>query len=268
MACCFPGAKDYEEFWANLVGGVNSISQVPEERRTWREPASVSSNALKWDGFVTDIDKFDANFFNISAIEAESMDPQQRMMLELSWPCFEDAGIQPERLAGGSAGVYFGMCNYDYKELIEQALKDAGITSETVSYIEAHGTATPLGDPIEVRALTQSSRSKTDKRQYCGIGPVKRNIGHTLTAAGVASVIKVLLCLRQKKIIPSLHVNELSEHVAWEESPFHVNTTLKTWETDSGKKRIAAVSSFGFSGTNANIVIEEAPEQLRVYQWK
>ena len=131
------------------------------------------------------------------------------------------------------------------------------INPETISLVEAHGTGTKLGDPIEVEALTESFRSYTDKKNYCALGSVKSNIGHHLPAAGVSGVIKVLLALKHKKQPPSLHLKNANEHIRFKDSPFFVNTELRNWEVKEGDIRRAAVSSFGFSGTNAHIVIEE-----------
>ncbi|MBF0119026.1 MAG: SDR family NAD(P)-dependent oxidoreductase [Desulfobacterales bacterium] len=131
------------------------------------------------------------------------------------------------------------------------------ISPETITYIEAHGTGTKLGDPIEIQALTDAFKKYTDKKQFCAIGAVKTNIGHTLAAAGVASVIKVLLCLKHKKLVPSLNFEKSNEHINFKDSPFYVNTQFCDWKKPSNSNRIAAVSAFGFSGTNAHIVIEE-----------
>jgi malonyl CoA-acyl carrier protein transacylase len=138
-----------------------------------------------------------------------------------------------------------------------------GINPETISYVEAHGTATPLGDPIEVEALTEAFSKWTNKKHFCAIGSVKSNIGHASTAAGVSGLIKTILCLKNQKLVPSLHFEQPNPHIDFENSPFYVNTELKDWEVSAGEPRKAAVSSFGFSGTNAHIVIEEAPSEVR-----
>ena len=127
--------------------------------------------------------------------------------------------------------------------------------------VEAHGTGTKLGDPIEYRALTNAFRKDTDKLAYCAIGSIKTNIGHAATAAGVAGVIKILLALRHKQIPPSLNFQSGNSNIDFAASPFYVNTELRDWEVEGDAKRCAAVSSFGFSGTNAHMVIEEAPPQ-------
>ncbi|NER22529.1 MAG: SDR family NAD(P)-dependent oxidoreductase [Symploca sp. SIO1B1] len=142
--------------------------------------------------------------------------------------------------------------------LEETVYQKFGINPETISYVEAHGTATSLGDPIEVEALTETFSQWTNRKQFCSIGSVKTNIGHASTAAGVSGLIKTILCLKHQKLVPSLHFNQPNPHIDFANSPFYINTELKDWEVNEGKPRRAAVSSFGFSGTNAHIVIEEA----------
>ena len=133
-----------------------------------------------------------------------------------------------------------------------------GINPETIGYVEAHGTATSLGDPIEIDALTEAFSQYTNNQQFCAIGSLKTNIGHTAWAAGVASVIKAVLCLKHQKLVPSLHFKQSNPHIEFENTPFYVNTEFKDWEAIAGIPRRAAVSSFGFSGTNAHLVLEEA----------
>lgn len=131
------------------------------------------------------------------------------------------------------------------------------IHPETISMIEAHGTGTKLGDPIEVEGLTESFRSYTSKKGYCALGSLKSNMGHMMTAAGVASVMKVLLAMKHHQLPPTIHFESLNEHISLEDSPFYINTSLQSWEPEPGVPRRAGVSSFGFSGTNAHMVIEE-----------
>ena len=144
------------------------------------------------------------------------------------------------------------------------------IDPATISYVEMHGTGTKLGDPIELEALTNVFREKTDRRRYCGLGSVKSNIGHTSAAAGMAGIHKALLSLQHRQLAPSLHFNHPNIHCDFENSPFYVNTELKDWNSLEGYPRRVAVSSFGFSGTNAHLVIEEyvqaepVPEQSEI----
>lgn len=143
-------------------------------------------------------------------------------------------------------------------EVIMTALALADVSAETISYVETHGTATPVGDPIEIRALTQAFRTCTSKKCFCAIGSVKTNIGHTDAAAGVAGFIKTVLALEAKQLPPSLHFEQPNSHIDFANSPFYVNTTLTSWPTTSAPRR-AGVSSFGLGGTNAHIILEEAP---------
>ena len=134
----------------------------------------------------------------------------------------------------------------------------AGVDAETISYIEAHGTATPLGDPIEIAALTQAFSQSTDKKGFCAIGSLKTNLGHLDTAAGVAGLIKTVLALQNKMLPPSLHFETPNPKIDFANSPFYVNTTLTEWITNNTPRR-AGVSSFGIGGTNAHVILEEAP---------
>ena len=142
-------------------------------------------------------------------------------------------------------------------ELEESIYRKNGINVEDIQYVEAHGTATKLGDPVEIHALTHALNKFTTKKRYCAIGSAKANIGHTTAAAGALSLIKVLLSMKYKKIAPSINFSKENEHIDFENSPFFVNTSLREWPVNSKGSRLAAVSSFGFSGTNAHLVVEE-----------
>ncbi|MBU8854956.1 SDR family NAD(P)-dependent oxidoreductase [Bacillus sp. FJAT-26377] len=417
MSGKFPGADNIDEFWKNLKNNVSSITEVPKERwdiDEFYDPDPKNSNKTnsKCGGFLNNIDKFDPLFFNISPTEAELMDPQQRLFLEHSWIALENAGYSMETLNNYKCGVFVGVMNNDYNEMllkeekhsnhahsmtgnsnsilasrisyllnlkgpaiqidtacssslvalhlacqslinreadmmlaggvtlylteklfiqmsnagmlssegkcktfdqgadgfvpgeavgvvvlkrlddaiknrdhiygvikgssINQDGKTNGITApsaesqkslevdlytrtniqpDTISYIEAHGTGTKLGDPIEVQALTDAFTKFTDKLQFCRIGSVKTNVGHTSAAAGVVSLIKVLLSLQHKQIPASLNFYEENEHIDFSNTPFYVNTELEKWESEGPRR--AGISSFGFSGTNAHVIIEE-----------
>lgn len=139
---------------------------------------------------------------------------------------------------------------------IAEALSIANVEARSISYVEAHGTGTPVGDPIEIAALTQAFRHDTDAVGFCGIGSVKPNIGHTDTAAGVASFIKVALALQHRELPPSLNHSRSNPACALEQSPFVVNDRLRRWE---GLTLRAGVSSLGVGGTNCHVIMEEAP---------
>ncbi|MBH8599705.1 type I polyketide synthase [Thermoactinomyces sp. CICC 10523] len=147
-------------------------------------------------------------------------------------------------------------------ELERSVYQKFNIDPAGISYAEMHGTGTKLGDPIELKALSAAFRERTEKKNYCAIGSVKSNIGHTSAAAGVAGVHKVLLCMRHKLLVPTLNFTEPNEHFDFADSPFYINTETIPWEAPAPRR--ACVSSFGFSGTNAHLVIEEyLPRQQR-----
>jgi amino acid adenylation domain-containing protein len=143
-------------------------------------------------------------------------------------------------------------------EVIAAAQRLAGITPEDLTYIEAHGTGTPLGDPIEIAALAKVFRAATTRRGFCAIGSVKTNIGHLDAASGVAGLIKTVLALEHREIPPSLHFTTPNPQIDFAASPFFVNAALADWQSQGAPRR-AGVSSFGMGGTNAHVVLEEAP---------
>ncbi|MEA5516071.1 type I polyketide synthase [Nodularia sp. UHCC 0506] len=159
----------------------------------------------------------------------------------------------------GSAKVSYSAPSINGQAKVIQAAQTmAEVEPETIAYIEAHGTGTSLGDPIEITALTEVFSAKTQKKNFCAIGSVKTNIGHLGPAAGVASLIKTVLALKHRQIPPSLHFETPNPQIDFANTPFYVNTQLSDWKTN-GIPRRAGVSSFGFGGTNAHIILEEAP---------
>ncbi|MDO5611879.1 MAG: beta-ketoacyl synthase N-terminal-like domain-containing protein [Paracoccus sp. (in: a-proteobacteria)] len=142
-------------------------------------------------------------------------------------------------------------------DVIAAAQAAAGVGPDSITCIEAHGTGTSLGDPVELTALTRAFRQGTDRTGYCAIGSVKTNIGHLDTAAGIAGLIKAALMLRHRQLAPSLHFTAPNPRIDFAASPFAVNTTLRDWQSDGPRR--AGVSSFGIGGTNAHVVLEEAP---------
>lgn len=144
-------------------------------------------------------------------------------------------------------------------EVIAEAQAIASFEPDTITYIETHGTGTALGDPIEIRALEKVFGTDTSQKGYCAIGSVKTNISHLNTAAGVTSLIKTALALKHQQIPPSLYFEEANPEIDFTNSPFYVNTKLSAWPTN-GTPRRAGVSSFGLGGTNAHVVLEEAPD--------
>ncbi len=403
MSGRFPGAGNLDEFWRNLVSGVESISLFSDEElaasglnvaELRRDPNYVTAR-----GIVNEAEWFDASFFNISAREAEAIDPQQRLFLEAAWEVLENAGYDSARVSG-YVGVYAGMSASTYNlglgeknylatrvayklnlrgpalnvytgcstslvavcqacqsllsyqcdlalaggvsvtfpqkrayyqeggmlspdghcrpfdakaagtnfsdglgvvalkrlgealndgdqiyavikgfglnndgsakvgfaapsvtgqaEVIALALGLAGVEPASVSYVETHGTATPLGDPIEIAALTQAFRAGTSRKNFCAIGSVKGNIGHLDAAAGVASLLKTALALKHKVLPPSVNFTEPNPKIDFANSPFFVNSNMTDWKAGPTPRR-AGVSGFGVGGTNAHVVLEEAP---------
>ena len=156
---------------------------------------------------------------------------------------------------GNSIGITAPNCAAQ-EEVIAAAWKDAGIEPETISLIEAHGTGTKLGDPIEVEGISRAFRKYTTKKQFCAIGSVKTNLGHLDGAAGIAGLVKAVLSLKNKKIPPTLHFNHPNRKIPFEDSPVYINDSLTDWKAD-GLPRRCGVSAFGLSGTNCHIILED-----------
>jgi amino acid adenylation domain-containing protein len=142
-------------------------------------------------------------------------------------------------------------------DVIAMAQAVAGVEPASVTYIETHGTGTPIGDPIEVAALTRAFRRGTDEAGYCALGSIKSNIGHLDSAAGIAGFIKTVLCLHHGTLVPTVHFQTPSPEIEWENSPFFVSADTRSWHTERLPRR-AGVSAFGIGGTNAHVVLEEA----------
>ncbi len=143
-------------------------------------------------------------------------------------------------------------------KVIREAIALSDISPDSISYMETHGTGTPLGDPIEIEAASQVFKSPATPPRHCALGSVKTNIGHLDTAAGIAGFIKTVLCLKHGYLVPSLNFNAPNPKIDFDGSPFYVNTEFKPWDTGDGPRR-AGVSSFGFGGTNAHVILEQPP---------
>ena len=422
MACRFPGANDLDAFWQLLEEGGNSVTEgVPGSGMgrladVIRDP-SVQLEACRYGAFVDDIDKFDAAFFRISPVEAELLDPQQRMMLETSWEALEDAGIDPLKLKHSLTGMYTGISNDEYrmlvldtsrpaeaagslyalsgtnlngtagrvsfvlglmgpakavdaacasalvavndavsdlqqgkadlaiaagvqailngriyelraeammlspegqcktfdasadgyvrgegcgvivlkrlsdaerdgdriwavikgsavnhggdsvgltvpnppalKQVMETALSDAGVSPSDVDFLEAHGTGTAVGDPVELEAVSEVYCKGRDADNPLLIGSVKTNIGHLESAAGIAGLIKAAMALKHRRIPKQLHFNDPNPRVDWDNLPLKVTTEHVDWQRRGERPRVAGVNCFGISGTNSHIVMEE-----------
>ncbi|MFE7559172.1 type I polyketide synthase [Kitasatospora sp. NPDC057500] len=421
VGCRFPGGVgDPDAYWELLASGTDAIGEIPADR--WdvdafydERPRTPGRHSTRWGGFLDRIDRFDHEFFGISRREAVSMDPQQRLVLEVAWEALEDAGQAPHALAGSRTGVFLGICSNDYagllfrepaditahagtgvahsiasgrlsylldlrgpsvsvdtacssslvavhqacqnlrlgecdlamaggvnavvspdaaisfsqfpemladdgrcktfdaaangfvrsegcgvvvlkrlsdarrdgdrvlavirgsavnqdgrssgltapngaaqREVFRAALAAAGVRPEQVGYIETHGAGTKLGDPIEVAALAEVYGRAEGEPLH--LGAVKTNLGHLEAAAGIAGLIKAVLCVERGLIPPNLHFGELNPHISFDGTGFRVPTGLTPWP-EGARRRVAGVSSFGFSGTNAHLIVEQAPER-------
>jgi acyl transferase domain-containing protein/acyl carrier protein/SAM-dependent methyltransferase len=423
LAGRYAKADNIFEFWDNLKEGVNCIEEIPSDRWDWKkfynsEKGKKGSMYTKWGGFIKGADKFDSLFFRISPAEAESMDPQERLFLEVAYQSMEDAGYTPQNICSSrKVGVFVGVMNSNYptgttywsianrisyvlnflgpsmavdsacsssltaihlaleslysgtsecaiaggvnlithpvhyiklsgmtmlspsdtckafgdkadgfvdgegvgaivlkplekavadgdhiygiikgssvnaggktngytvpnpnaqSQLIEDALKRSGINPRTISYIEAHGTGTALGDPIEIAGLNKAFGTFTNDRQFCAIGSVKTNIGHCESASGIAGLTKVLLQMKHCQLVPSLNSKDLNPDIDFASTPFMVQQELREWKrpkvnmngTEKEFPRTAGISSFGAGGANAHIIVQEYIPQTDGYSDK
>ena len=411
MAGRFPQAESLEQLLENLRGARDSIRPLSDSRilDTQLDPGEQYQEIAYIDG----IDRFDRRVFDISSSEAESMDPHQRLLLEVAHQSFEDAGYDPARLAGSRTGVFVGDLIQQYgrhatdlgedptlftgteipaavagrlanvfdlrgptlmvdtacssslvavhlainelllgnadlalacgarlllfpwlksdfvdfgikapdgrartfsadaagtgsgeavacvvlkrlsqaldegdrihavikaaavnqdaalsasltapsreaqTDLLLEAWRKAGVDPRSVSFIEAHGTGTKLGDPIEVDAINQAFRRHTQDRGFCALSALKTNIGHTDTAAGICGLIKVVLSLKHRQIFPCLHFSAPNPFIDFDGGAVYVNDRLQTW--NAPYPATAGVSAFGLSGTNCHVILQEAP---------
>ncbi|WP_010097991.1 SDR family NAD(P)-dependent oxidoreductase [Ornithinibacillus scapharcae] len=141
-------------------------------------------------------------------------------------------------------------------KLIREVYERYNINPENMDYIVTHGTGTKLGDPVEINALADAYKQYTQKSKYCALTSVKPNIGHTLAASGIVSLISLVMSLKHETIPASINCEQLNDYIRWDASPFYVNRVNKEWKETNGKKRLSAVSSFGMSGTNAHVVVQ------------
>jgi 8-amino-7-oxononanoate synthase len=418
IGCRLPGANNPQEFWKLLHDNIDAISEVPLSRwdlDTFYDPDPTQPHKMntRWGGFLDQIDRFDPTFFGITPREANTIDPQQRLILEVAWEALEDAGQVPQHLSGSKTGVFIGISSHDYSSLVtsndpyaltgnvnciaanrisyvfnfrgpslavdtacssslvavhlacqslwnqestlalaggvqvilspdlsvsfskagllspdgrcktfdakangyvrsegagvvllkplSQAQKDgdpiysvilgtavnqdgrsnglsapnpeaqeavvreayerAGVSPGQVQYVEAHGTGTKLGDPMELKALGAVLSDGRMEGDRCAVGSVKANLGHSETAAGITGFIKVALALKHQQIPASLHFQEPNPYIDFDGLGLRVQQTLEPWPYREGAAAVAGINSFGFGGTNAHVVLQEAPTQ-------
>ncbi len=411
MSCRFPGAASIAEYWDLLQAGRDVIAPYPQSRLEMLGDTGELSGVVG--GFLPDIDLFEPAHFGVSGREAKCMDPQQRVLLEVSWEALEDAGIVPASLKNSATGVFVGVTANDYGRLVmsqgadamdvyaatggalnvaagrlsytygfngpaasidtacssslvalhmavkslrqresnlalaggvnillspepfacfvdwgmmapdgrckafdekadgfvrsegcgllvlkrlqdaeadgdrilgvirgtavnqdgassgltvpngpaqvavlKSALADAQVDAGDVDYVEAHGTGTELGDPIELEAIAQVYCKGRAASSTLSVGSVKTNIGHAESASGIAGLMKVVLAMRHQEIPPHLHFEKISPNISLGQAAVNIPTRALSWPAGGDSRRIAAVSSFGFSGTNAHAVIE------------
>ena len=418
MACRFPGAPDLSSFWRVLEAGEDMVTDGRQDVDFWGdlgEDFRAKYAAYCRGGFVEGLDKFDSRFFGIRPIEARTMDPRQRLLLETSWQALEDAGMDPALLKGSQTGVYVGLGGSEYRDLVAalgeednyigtagsvaagrisyalgfmgpaipldmtcasslvavhqaaaslqrgevdlalagganvvlspsvtkfmadfgmlsasgrcrvfdtaadgfvrgegcgivvlkrlsraeadgdriwgvirgsavnqngasagisapsgtaqeqvlgEALAQTGIPPSEVDYLEAHGTGSALGDPVEVRAAAAVYGKGREADRPLLIGSVKPSIGHLEWAAGVSALIKVVLAMQRRKIPGQLHFQNPSPQVDWDQLPVRVTSETTDWPLDPDRPPRAGVSAFGLSGTNAHVIVEgyDAPQ--------
>lgn len=425
IGCRFPGAADFDEFWTLLRNGVDAISEIPRERWDIAAlydplPGTLAKMSTRWGGFLAGVDQFDPHFFGISPREAAAMDPQQRVLLEVTWEALENAGQAPDKLAGTRTGVFVGIGSFDYSNVlltyaehfkiinaylgtgnahsiaanrisylldlrgpsmaidtacssslvaihmaceslrnaesnlaiagavnlilspevtiafsharmmapdgrcktfdakadgyvraegagavilkrlsdalrdrdrilglvrgtainqdgrtagiaapnasaqqavIREALAEAEVAPGEVTYLEAHGTGTSIGDPIEVEAAKAVLGKAENGEPPCAMGSVKANIGHAENASGMASLAKVLNCFAHDEIPGQLHFKELNPRISFAGTRLGVSAEAQPWPR--APRRLAGISSFGFGGTNAHMIVEEPPSPHR-----
>ncbi len=428
MACRFPnGANSPDAYWSLLRDGIDAISEIPKNR--WDntryydpEPEKTGKISTNSGGFLDQVDRFDAAFFRISPKEAAEMDPQQRILLEVSWEALEQAGLSPAALEGSQTAVFTGIFSHDYETLqikqntakdydsyfgtgnsssiaagrlayffdfkgsavsidtacssslvavhlacqslrhrecnlalvsgvnlllspelsitfssagilapdgrcktfdasangyvrsegcaaivlkrLPRALADndnilavirgsainqdgtsngltapnglaqeavirkalSGMPPADISYVEAHGSGTSLGDPVEVKALEAVYGENRTNDNPLFIGSVKTNIGHTEATAGLAGLLKIVLAMQHNYIPPHLHFKSLNPHISLDKIPARITVKGMPWKNQPDKPRLAGLSSFGFSGTNAHLILQEPPRLSRPEQ--
>ncbi|MBH8605687.1 beta-ketoacyl synthase N-terminal-like domain-containing protein [Thermoactinomyces sp. CICC 10522] len=246
-----------------LAGGVN-LSLHPNKYLTYGMANMHSS-----DGYCRSFGKGGDGYVSSDGVGAVLLKPLSRAIEDKDhiYAVIKGSAINH----GGTASGITVPNPTAQADLIASCLAETGIDPRTISYVEAHGTGTSLGDPIEIQGLIRAYRQYTSDTQYCAIGSVKSNIGHAESAAGISGLIKNALQLYHQTLVPSLHAEELNPYIDFERSPFYVQQKTERWERPTilqGGERVtcprrAGLSSFGATGTNVHIIMEECPEFAR-----
>lgn len=235
-----------------LVGGVYTSDQP--------KFFVMASNAsmLSHDGVARAFDEGANGFVPGEAVGCIVLKPLKQAVIDHDsiYGVIEGVGINQDGKTNGITAPSSKRQSALEKEVYEKY----GINPEYIDYMETHGTSTSLGDPIEFTALKESFEAFTNKKRFCSLGTVKNNIGHTANAAGMSSLIKVLLSMKYKTIPPLIHFEKENKMIHFEDSPFYVTPSASDWNKNASGSRRAAISSFGFSGTNAHVVVRDAAE--------
>lgn len=236
------------ETHAVLAGG--SSLQFPQARGYRYQPGGIFSK----DGSTRSFDKSASGTIfscGVGAVLLQRLDDALAEKRPI-YAVIRGAAVNND---GGAGSSYIAPAVEGQTRVIEKALRLGGIDARSVSLIEAHGTATPMGDPVEVSALTRAFRASTSERGFCGLGSVKSNIGHTSAAAGVAGLIKASLALHRRRVPASLHFREPNPSLELDSTPFYVVDSTRNWEASDILR--VGVSAFGVGGANAHVILEE-----------
>ncbi len=235
----------------SLVGGANIIL-FPNEESDKQEDVGLLSADGKCKAFAAGVD----GIGNGEAVAAILLKPLDKAIADKDhiYAVIKGAAVNQDAQRSSSLTAPSSLAQ---AELILSAWKKAGIHPETIGYIEAHGTGTSLGDPIEVEAISNAFAVYTQRKNTCAISSVKTNIGHTDAAAGIVGLIKAALAIHSKQLFPSIHFNAPNQFIDFPASAVYVNTKLRYWDTSDNNPRRAGVSAFGFIGTNCHVVLEE-----------
>lgn len=233
-----------------IAGGV-SISSFRKEGYLYEEGMILSK-----DGYCRAFDKDANGTVGGNGVGAVVLKPLSKAIEDRDhiYAIIKGSAVNND---GDNKLVFSAPSIYGQAQVISDAHKFARVQPESISYIEAHGTGTKLGDPIEIEAL--KTAFNTEERNFCAVGSVKTNIGHLDAAAGIAGFIKTALSIKNRQIPPSLHFKEANSEIDFGNSPFYVNKNLKIWRNSEYPLR-GAVSSFGIGGTNAHVILEESPK--------